>query len=53
MKYLVFLIEDGGDGRVTSLPDWNGEETLEIRLAAFARDAVITIDPVYEKDKEE
>lgn len=53
MKYLVFIIESGGEGRVTSLPDWDGEDPLEIRLAAFARDAVVSIEPVYEKDKEE
>lgn len=53
MKYLVFIVDNGGDGHVTSLPDWDGESPLEIRLAAFARDAVISIEPVYERAKDE
>lgn len=45
MKYKVYIISEDGDGKVQSLHDWDGEENLELHLNAFARDAVISIEP--------
>lgn len=52
-NYKVYLISNDGDGRVQSLPDWNGEDYLEIHLSAFAKDAVISIEPAREEQTDE
>ena len=44
VKYKVYVISYGGQGRVQELQDWDGDE-LEIVLSAFDRDAVIQISP--------
>lgn len=50
--YKVYLISNDGDGMVTELQDWDGNDSLQIHLAAFASDAVIEIVPVVNTNKE-
>lgn len=50
--YKVYLISKDGDGMVTELQDWDGNDSLQLHLAAFASDAVIEIVPVVNTDKE-
>lgn len=45
MKYNIYLIPENGDGIPQQLQDWDGEEVLELRCIAFAKDVVISIEP--------
>lgn len=46
MSYRIYVIGNGGAGRVTELQTWSGDDVLEIPLDSFARDAVLSIEPV-------
>lgn len=41
----IWLISDNGEGVPQELKDWDGTDTLVLRLSAFANDAVIEIEP--------
>ena len=45
MKYNVYLTSENGDGISQQLQDWDGEDILELRCIAFAKDVVISIEP--------
>ena len=49
MEFQVFATTDNGNGYVTQLPDWDGEEPLKIRVGAFASDVVISVNPAIEE----
>jgi hypothetical protein len=53
LVYKVYIISDDGNGMVQSLQDWDGTDTLELHLSAFAKDAVISIEPKYEQEPDE
>lgn len=55
MSHKVYLISDNGDGVPQRLEDWDGEDTLVLRLSAFANDAVIEVEPepIKEQDNEQ
>lgn len=45
MSYHLFATSDHGKGIPMALPDWNGTDILELRLATFSPDVVISIEP--------
>jgi hypothetical protein len=45
-KYAIYIIPDNGNGIPERLEDYDGESIRNIRLAAFARDSVISIEPL-------
>ncbi len=53
MKYNVYATTDNGDGFVTKLPDWDGEEPLQIRVGAFSDDVVIEVEGVVDSEESE
>jgi hypothetical protein len=44
-KYAIYITSDNGNGVTMRLEDYDGESIRDFRLAAFARDAVLTIEP--------
>lgn len=48
--YDVWVTANNGDDIPQKLEDWDGESGLELRLAAFANDAVIFIEPQAPKE---
>lgn len=45
--YKVYITSDDGEGYVQELHDWDEDNgPLVLRLKAFAKDAVITIEPI-------
>ncbi len=50
--YTVYIISDNGEGIPQKLHDWFTDDgNLELRLSAFAKDAVIVIEPREEQDE--
>jgi hypothetical protein len=45
-KYAIYIIPDNGNGIPERLEDYDGESIRNIRIAAFARDSVISIEPL-------
>jgi hypothetical protein len=47
-KWQVYITDNNGEGVAQELQVWDDNEILELRLAAFANDAVISIEPFKE-----
>lgn len=52
MIYSIYLTANNGEDVPQQLQDWDGEERLELRLAGFAKDAVISIEPKPNQESE-
>jgi NAD(P)H-flavin reductase len=49
-RFYVWLTAHEGEATPMPLKDWNDDEgALELQLSAFAKDAVITIEPMPEE----
>lgn len=48
-KWQIYVTDNNGDGHVQELMVWDDSDILELHLAAFASDAVITIAPYKEQ----
>lgn len=53
-KWQLYITANNGDDVPQRLMVWDdGEEFLELRLAAFSKDAVISIEPYINANNEE
>lgn len=54
-KWQLYVTADSGNDIPQELRTWDDEQQpqLELRLAAFAKDAVITIEPLIERTTDE
>lgn len=51
--YKVYAIADEGNGHVQQMQDWDGNDILELHVGAYARDAVISIEPFEDDESNE
>lgn len=49
--YQIYITANNGEDVTQELMQWDGEDRLELRLSAYANDAVISVEPGNDSKK--